>query len=191
MEHETPDIFRSFRINSEKTPFSLVASVRPSICPSVCLSVRVYQRISHWTDFREIWYWGLLRKSVEKLQICLKSDNNIGQFTWRRKYYYIVDSSTKYFVARQQCTSMAILSGFMLLTGMCKSTTIQMEGMCDFRLPPRFRWNLHSSGIFRSVEWQFCTDVSGQPIGAIFKGQGTSWLLKMRTIDTELPLNAT
>ena len=43
--------------------------------------------------------------------------------------------------------------------------------MRDFRLPPWCRWDLRSSGILRSVEWQFCTDVSRQPIGPIFKGQ--------------------
>jgi hypothetical protein len=31
--------------------------------------------------------------------------------------------------------------------------------------------DLCSSGILRNVEWYFCTDVSGQPIGPIFKGQ--------------------
>jgi hypothetical protein len=31
--------------------------------------------------------------------------------------------------------------------------------------------DLRSSGILRSVKWQFCADVSGQPIGSIFKGQ--------------------
>jgi hypothetical protein len=30
---------------------------------------------------------------------------------------------------------------------------------------------LRSSGILHSVEWYFCTDVSGQPIVPIFKGQ--------------------
>jgi hypothetical protein len=32
----------------------------------------MYQRNYHRTDFREILYWGLLRKSVEKIQIWLK-----------------------------------------------------------------------------------------------------------------------
>jgi hypothetical protein len=32
-------------------------------------------------------------------------------------------------------------------------------------------WELRSPGILRSVEWQFRTDVSGQPVGPIFKGQ--------------------
>jgi hypothetical protein len=61
----------------------------------------------------------------------------------------------------------------------------------DFRLPPRCRWDLRSSGILRSVEWQFCTEVSGQPIGPIFTGQDfqkeslscwISWPLKMGPI---------
>jgi hypothetical protein len=43
--------------------------------------------------------------------------------------------------------------------------------MRDFRLPPRCRRYLRSSGMLRSVEWWFCTDVSGQRIGPVFKGQ--------------------
>jgi hypothetical protein len=35
------------------------------------------------------------------------------------------------------------------------------------------RWDLCSYGIFHSVEWQFYTDVSGQPISPIFMGQVT------------------
>ena len=54
--------------------------VRPSV------RLYSYQVSSHWTDFREIWYWRLLWKSVEKLQILLKSERNVGDFTWRRWY---------------------------------------------------------------------------------------------------------
>jgi len=43
--------------------------------------------------------------------------------------------------------------------------------MRDFRLPPRCKWNLRYFGILRSVERWFLADVSGQPIGPIFKGQ--------------------
>jgi hypothetical protein len=32
-------------------------------------------------------------------------------------------------------------------------------------------WDLRSSGVLRSVEWQSFTDVSGERIGPIFKGQ--------------------
>jgi hypothetical protein len=39
---------------------------------SSCLSVCMDQIMSHWTDFCEIWYWGLLWKSVKKILIWLK-----------------------------------------------------------------------------------------------------------------------
>jgi hypothetical protein len=53
------------------------------VCLSVCLYVRVEQLGSHWTAFHEIWYLGIFRKSVEKIQVSLKSDKNKGYFTWR------------------------------------------------------------------------------------------------------------
>jgi len=36
---------------------------------------------THWTDFYEILYFSILRKSVEKVQVSLKSDENKGYFT--------------------------------------------------------------------------------------------------------------
>jgi len=39
-----------------------------------------------------------------------------------------------------------------------------------FGLPPRCKLDLRSSGILRSVEWWFAKEVSGQPLGPIFKG---------------------
>jgi len=33
---------------------------------------------SHWTDVHEIWCLGILRKSVEKIQVSLKADKNNG-----------------------------------------------------------------------------------------------------------------
>ena len=41
-------------------------------------SAHMYERGSRWTDLCEIWYWALLWKSVEKIQIWLKSEINIG-----------------------------------------------------------------------------------------------------------------
>jgi hypothetical protein len=40
-------------------------------CLSVCVrpSVRMEQLDSHWTDFHEIWYLNIFRKSVDKIQI--------------------------------------------------------------------------------------------------------------------------
>ena len=48
---------------------------------SVRLYVRMEQLVSQWADFHEIWYLGIFRKSVEKIQVSLKSDNNNGLFT--------------------------------------------------------------------------------------------------------------
>jgi hypothetical protein len=53
----------------------------------VCPSVRVEQLGSHWKDFHEIGYLGFFRKSVEKIQVSLKSDKNNstlheGQYTF-------------------------------------------------------------------------------------------------------------
>jgi hypothetical protein len=41
-------------------------------CLSGQLSVRRYQLGSHLTDFREIWYWGLLLKSIEKMYFLIE-----------------------------------------------------------------------------------------------------------------------
>ena len=66
---------------SRKSP---VASVMSSV--SLPHFGRMYQRGFHWTDFREIWYRRLLCKSVEKVQIWLKSGKHIRHFTWTPKY---------------------------------------------------------------------------------------------------------
>jgi hypothetical protein len=46
----------------------------------VRLSVRMEERVSHWTDLHEIWYLSSFRKSVEKIQVALKSDKNKEYF---------------------------------------------------------------------------------------------------------------
>ena len=43
---------------------------------------------SHWTDFDKILYLRLFRKSVENIQVSLKSDKNNGYFTLRRFHIY-------------------------------------------------------------------------------------------------------
>ena len=43
---------------------------------------------------------------------------------------------------------------------------INQFGICDLRSP----------AMLRSVDWLLCTDVSGQPIGPIFKGQAVQAL---------------
>ena len=59
---------------SRRAPFSFITSVRPSVCRC--------HRGCHCVDFREIWYWSLLRKSVKKLKIPLKS----GKRNYRTPY---------------------------------------------------------------------------------------------------------
>ena len=41
---------------------------------------------SHWTDFHEISYLIIFRKSVEEIQVSLKSDKNNVRFAWRPMY---------------------------------------------------------------------------------------------------------
>ena len=50
---------------------------------SICPSVHMEQLGSHWKDFHEIWYLSIFQKTVEKIQVSLKSDKNKGYFTWR------------------------------------------------------------------------------------------------------------
>jgi len=54
-----------------------------------CLSAHMEQLGSHWTYFLEIWYWNIFQKSVEKIQILLKSDKNNWYFTCRLVYIYV------------------------------------------------------------------------------------------------------
>ena len=51
----------------------LLASSRPSVLTE--------HFVSHWTDFREIWYWSTSLKTVKEIQVSLKSDRNKGYFT--------------------------------------------------------------------------------------------------------------
>jgi hypothetical protein len=45
---------------------------------SVLLSVRMGQLRSYRADFQEIWYLMIYRRSVQKIQVSLKSDKNGG-----------------------------------------------------------------------------------------------------------------
>jgi hypothetical protein len=54
---------------------------------SFVMSVRMEQLGSHWTECLGILYLRIFRKSVEKIQVWLKSDKN-EYFTGRRLYIY-------------------------------------------------------------------------------------------------------
>jgi hypothetical protein len=55
---------------------------------SSCLSVRMEQLGSHWTDFHEIWYLRIFRKSAKNIQVSLQSDTKKGYFTRRPLYIF-------------------------------------------------------------------------------------------------------
>ena len=59
-----------------------------SVSLSVCPSVRMEQLGIHATDFPQIWYLSIFRKSAEKIQFSLKYDRNIWHFAWKTVYIY-------------------------------------------------------------------------------------------------------
>ena len=67
--------------------FTKLRKATKSFVMSVRLS-RMKQLGSHLTDFHDIWYLRISRKSVEKIQVSLKSDKNKGYFTWRPMYIF-------------------------------------------------------------------------------------------------------
>jgi hypothetical protein len=70
---------------------------------SVLVPVRLQQLGSYWTDFHEIWYLGMFRKSFPKVQVSLKPDNNNAYFTHRPTHIY--DSNGKGFPLQAWCGS--------------------------------------------------------------------------------------
>lgn len=74
---------RSFYAHLNARKKRLLALACPSVRPSVVVELGF-----HWLDFREIWYWELLLKSVERVQVWLKSVRYIWHFTWRPNFYY-------------------------------------------------------------------------------------------------------
>ena len=64
-------------------------------------STRMEQFGPHLTDFNGYLHLRPLRKSVEKIQVSLKSDNNNGYFTWRPMYIY--ENISLNFTQNQKC----------------------------------------------------------------------------------------
>ena len=63
--------------------FAKLGMATISFVMSVCQSVRVPVHrhdttSSHWTDFHEILYLSILRKSVKKMEVSLESDRTAG-----------------------------------------------------------------------------------------------------------------
>jgi hypothetical protein len=67
-----------------------------SVCPRVFVlpPARVKQLGCHRTNFHDISYFNIFRKSVEKFQVSLNSDKNNGYITWRHRVCgYIYDNN--------------------------------------------------------------------------------------------------
>ena len=77
-----PDYFAYVLGTFEKLRRATVSFIM-SVCPSVSMELS-----SHWTDFDETWYLRVFWKSVEKIQILLKSGKYNGYFTWKRCHIY-------------------------------------------------------------------------------------------------------
>ena len=68
----------------------------------VCLSVRSSDLTEelgyHWTNFHEVWYLRIFRKSVEKIQFSLKSAQNNRYFTLRLCTFMTISMNHSYYV---------------------------------------------------------------------------------------------
>jgi hypothetical protein len=64
-----------------------------SVCPSVRTSVRMEQLGFHRTDFYEIWYLRIFRKSVKKIQVLLKSDKKTGTLHEDQYIFFVISRS--------------------------------------------------------------------------------------------------
>jgi len=60
---------------------------------SVGLYVRMKHLGSHWTDIREILYFSIFLKSVDKIQVSLKSNKNTGTFHEYQCRFMIISRS--------------------------------------------------------------------------------------------------
>jgi len=76
------------KIAKQRLFVSACLSLYLSVRSSVCLSFSMEKLGFHWTDFHEILHLNIFRKSVQMIQVSLKSDKNYGYLPWRRKYIY-------------------------------------------------------------------------------------------------------
>jgi hypothetical protein len=93
---QVSQFWNSIRILVEFLPQSRFVRLRKlakatmSFVLSVCLSVRPPARMEQgscqWTDFHEMWYSNIFRKSVERIKVSLKFDSSYYYYYY---YYYI------------------------------------------------------------------------------------------------------
>ena len=73
--------YTRFWARSQNCEKRLLASSCLSGCPAGCHLGTTRLPLDNWTDFRKILCLRILRKSVDKIQVSLKSDKNNGYFT--------------------------------------------------------------------------------------------------------------
>jgi hypothetical protein len=88
-------IFRHICVSHKKCLLAWTC-LSPSLHLFIQLSVSI---VSTWLSLNKL-SWNLILDTF--IHIFLKPHKNIGHFTRRTKYVYIVESNTKYFVAWQQ-----------------------------------------------------------------------------------------
>ena len=126
-------------------PVSLSAcqAVSLSACQSVSLSVcqSIEQFGSHSTDFHITSNKKNIRKSVEQIQVSLKSDTNNGYFTRRRIYIYDISLNSSYnnkCFRRNLYMKSVYRVGHKSLTTLCKSQSMRnrwITTICDLIRP--------------------------------------------------------
>ena len=92
----TDCLLGAFVILRKATINCLPVSLSLSLCPSSVRPSAWTNSASTPTDFHEILYLHIFRKSVVKIQVSLKSDNNNGYFTWRPTYIYDISLNSSY-----------------------------------------------------------------------------------------------
>ena len=91
MNHIDVLTFNSFSLAFQ----ACVAKLRKATI-NVVISVRLFDGrhgkfCFHWKDFHEIWYLRICRKSIEKIQVSLKSDKNKGS-VYEYQYTFLIIS---------------------------------------------------------------------------------------------------
>ena len=87
------EMFCQINVHAKRSYFRRLCIQSRKLRISFVMSVGMYELGSQWTDLSEMRYWRLLLKSVETIQILLKSDKNIDHFRRRRKYVLLLPAT--------------------------------------------------------------------------------------------------
>ena len=74
-------LFIDIKFNNPSFFFDAFTKLRRATISVACFSSRLSVCPSQWKDFHEIWYLNIFIKSVEKIQVSLKSNKNTGYYT--------------------------------------------------------------------------------------------------------------